>query len=49
MKTKRDAFRFIMALKISGNCLLKVINTVFDKGIWGMRSYYDSDVHTAIL
>jgi hypothetical protein len=38
-----------MMPKINRNSLLKVINTVFDKGIWGMRSYYDSDCHTAIL
>ena len=35
-----------MVLKINGNSLLKVINTVFNKGILGVRSYYDFDYHT---
>ena len=38
-----------MVLKINGNSLLKVINTVFNEGILRIISYYDSDYHTASL
>ena len=49
METKGDSFRFVMVLKINGNSLLKVINTVFNEGILRIISYYDSDYYTASL
>jgi len=48
-ETERYTFGGVVILKIYRSRLLKVINTVFDKGILRIISYYGSDYHTAIL
>ena len=38
-----------MVLEINRNRLLKVINTVFNEGIFGVKSYYVFDYHTSTI